>query len=711
MTKFGAIQFDDCILDSLRDNELVVFAGAGVSMGPPSNLASFWKLTCDIAKGTGLTPTEPLDRFLGQLHHSNVSVHERAAQLLSPEGSVPNELHHNLLRLFRTADNIKLVTTNFDLHFETAARTLFGSVPKVYQAPALPLGYDFSGIVHIHGALPQARELVLTDSDFGRAYLTEGWARRFLVDLFRRYTVLFVGYSHNDVVMNYLARALPADNVAGRFALTDEDGSWELLGIKPIRFEKRSDDDSYQELFFGIESLADRVSRGALDWQSRLAELGARTPPTNEEAIAEVEHALREIHTTRFLLNVARGVEWLHWLHGRGHFASLFGKTDLTEFDVLLGEWMTKHFAIEHAHEIFHILSTHRLQMHPWLWRSIGNTLGADHNEPLDEPILKRWVTIILATKPDQVDHYVLTHLAYRCVGQGFYDHAIKLFLAMCEHRLTLRPGFAFLEDQPKLNAECVLCADYWSLNDIWLNHLKPHLSESIAQPLLSGIARCLEGMHSDLAAWDYASREWDSISYGRSAIEQHEQDEYPECFDVLIDSARDTLEWLAANFSIKLNAWIESFISSDVPLLRRLAIHAITVHPNWSSEGRLEWLLERVGLHENAEHHEVHRAVALNYLYATDQAKMSIIEAILELKLPAVADWSAEMRTSRLHFDWLSWLLQAKPDCDLVRSVLDPIKTQYPDWQPSNHLDFTHWMGTENWGGGRMSLVNRTAH
>jgi len=169
MTKLGAIEFDQCILDALRDHRLVIFAGAGVSVGPPSNLASFWKLTCDIAQGTGLDPSEPLDRFLGQLHHRNVDVHDCAAQLLSPEGRAPNALHHDLLRLFRTSDHVRLVTTNFDLHFETAARDLFGRDPDIYRAPALPLGYDFSGIVHIHGSLPRARELVLTDTDFGRA--------------------------------------------------------------------------------------------------------------------------------------------------------------------------------------------------------------------------------------------------------------------------------------------------------------------------------------------------------------------------------------------------------------------------------------------------------------------------------------------------------------------------------------------------------------
>lgn len=155
------------------------------------------------------------------------------------------------------------VTTNFDLHFEAAASMLFGSTPEVYRAPALPLGYDFTGIVHVHGALPRVRDLVLTDADFGRAYLTEGWAQRCLVAVFGQFTVLFVGYSHNDVVMHYLARALPADGVAGRFALTEEDGSWDLLGIRPIRFTKGTGADAYNELYDGVQPLAERAARGA----------------------------------------------------------------------------------------------------------------------------------------------------------------------------------------------------------------------------------------------------------------------------------------------------------------------------------------------------------------------------------------------------------------------------------------------------------------
>lgn len=704
MTKLGAIEFDDRILDALRDDKLVVFAGAGVSMAPPSNLASFWKLTSDIAQGTGLEPTEPLDRFLGQLHHRKVAVHERAAQLLSPAGSAPNTLHQDLLRIFRTAERVRLVTTNFDLHFETAASMLFGSTPEVYRAPALPLGYDFTGIVHVHGALPRARDLVLTDADFGRAYLTEGWARRFLVDVFRQFTVLFVGYSHNDVVMNYLARALPADGVAGRFALTEEDGNWDLLGIKPIRFNKGTGANAYHELYDGVQRLAERATRGALDWQNRMAEIGGRLPPADEEAISEVEQALREVHTTRFLTNVARDAEWPRWLNARKHLDALFGTADLSERDKLLAWWLAEHFAITHADTVFELIASHGLRLNPLFWWSIGRELGVNKDKPLEEPALKRWVTILLASAPDQADHHVLMWLAERCASHNAVPLTLKVFLTMSEHRLSIKPGFRWHDEEDhahgrRLDADCPLRADHWSLNDVWTKHIKPHLA-LVAQPLLSGITRRLEDIHGELAAWEKASREWDPVSYGRSAIEPHEQDRYPEAVDVLIDAARDALEWLATNAPALLDAWVEKLATSDVPLLRRLAIHAITVHPGKSADDRLNWLLARVGLHDLSEHHEVHRAVALSYAVASDAARQAVVDAVLAHQLPASDDWTAEQRTARSHFDWLSWLLRAKPDCAAAEAALAPIRATYPDWRLSEHPDLTHWFGSADWVG-----------
>ena len=46
-----------------------------------------------------------------------------------------------------------------------------------------------------------ALKLVLTDRDFGLGYLADGWATRFLMEMFREFAVLFVGYSHSDPVI------------------------------------------------------------------------------------------------------------------------------------------------------------------------------------------------------------------------------------------------------------------------------------------------------------------------------------------------------------------------------------------------------------------------------------------------------------------------------------------------------------------------------
>jgi hypothetical protein len=703
MTKLGSIKFDDRILDALRDESLAVFAGAGVSMGPPSSLDDFPTLVSKIAQRPGHEITGPLDRFLGQMHHVGMAVHERAAQLLSPAGSEPNALHYDLLKIFRTVEKIRVVTTNFDLHFEAAANRLFGEAPEVYRAPALPLGYDFTGIVHVHGALPRAKELVLTDADFGRAYLTEGWARRFLVDVFRRYTVLFVGYRHDDVVMNYLARALPADGVAGRYVLTDTGDNWELLGITPIRFKKSIDADEYSELYEGVNLLAERSCRGVLDWQSRLAELGSRTPPTDEEAIGEVEQALRELHTTRFILNFARDPEWLRWLDARKYLDSLFTIGDLSERDQLLVGWLAENFAIEHADMAFEILAAHNLQMNPLLWWSIGRELGVATDKPLPETALKRWITIMLGSAPVRADRHVLMWLAERSNSQGCVDLVLKLFIAMGKHKLSVKPRFELPEEEDNENtrhivAECPLHVDHWAMNEVWTKHLQIHLDQ-IARPLISGVARCLEDIHHDLKAWDMASRDWDPVSYRRSAIEAHEQDQFPEAIDVLIDAARDALDWIGSNATDQLSAWTETLVNSDVPLLRRLALYAITVHPSQSSDERLRWILDRVGLHEFLEHHEIHRAVALSYASATDEARQAVVQAVLAHTLQASDNFTSEERTARAHFNWLTWLVQAKPDCSSAELALTPIRAKYPNWLPSDYPDFTSWTGS----GGRV--------
>ena len=147
--KIQGVDFPEPLLNALRDGRLVVFAGAGVSMGPPAELPSFRKLAERMAEGTDKLVTGPEDRFLGQLEGDGVTVRQRAAEILQLDNLEPNTLHRNLLRLFKKAGPVRIVTTNFDCLFDQAADAgdLFKAKPKVFEAPALPPGSRFEDIV------------------------------------------------------------------------------------------------------------------------------------------------------------------------------------------------------------------------------------------------------------------------------------------------------------------------------------------------------------------------------------------------------------------------------------------------------------------------------------------------------------------------------------------------------------------------------------
>lgn len=264
--RLGSINFPASLLDSIRDQTLVVFAGAGVSMGPPANLPSFTALANRIGNGTQIKreDDELDDRYLGRLKQHGTDVHTLACRQLDADTLQPTKLHVDLTNLYNA--HPRIVTTNFDQLFEKAATSAFAAPVDIYRAPALPLGRSFRGIVHLHGSVLRADEIVLTDADFGRAYLTEGWARTFLIDLFSNWNVLFVGYSHTDTIVNYLSRALPQNSSKMRFALTEANRDpqrWHLLGIEPIIFPQSGERD-FSQLLEGVGRLASLVRRSVV---------------------------------------------------------------------------------------------------------------------------------------------------------------------------------------------------------------------------------------------------------------------------------------------------------------------------------------------------------------------------------------------------------------------------------------------------------------
>lgn len=223
------------VLYALEEERLVFFCGAGVSVY--TGLPDFRQLTIAAFKACNLTLAEErlaarqpydyafheqkYDKALGLLEQEATpgSMRRTVVDLLStsiPE-TLPNGpyIHRALLDLSRHRDGGHLlVTTNYDDRFTLAgvSDNLCHAAPRL----APPRCEDWRQLTYLHGRIdrerdPDGRGLLITSADFGKAYLRDGWAARFVVELFREFTVLFIGYGLNDPAMAYLIDALAAD--------------------------------------------------------------------------------------------------------------------------------------------------------------------------------------------------------------------------------------------------------------------------------------------------------------------------------------------------------------------------------------------------------------------------------------------------------------------------------------------------------------------
>ena len=703
--RIAKIDFPKRLLNALREDKLVVFAGAGVSMGSPACLPSFVELADMIAQGTGeaLQAGEPIDRFLGRLQHAGVNIHVLAEEALSCEGREATELHQNLLRIYSDVAQVRVVTTNFDLLFEKASKAIFDNKPEVFRAPALPWGRRFSGIVHVHGAVSHPNEMVLTDLDFSCAYLTEGWARRFLVELFRNFTVLFVGYSHDDTILSYLARALPGGEDGRRFVLTAKDDSdlqrWRLLGIEPISYPQ-SDQDDHSALYEGISRLVGLVQRSVLDWQREITEIAQRPPPLEEETADLIEDALEDATRTRFFTEAASDPKWIDWLDKRGLLDALFGDGTLNEQDEILSKWLAEKFAYDHADKLFLLIGKHNMGLHPNLWFDLGRKIWEDKNSSLTRDILSRWISLLLATIPVNGSSYAfLLGIGKHCIKHGIMDSLLQIFDAMAGSRLFLEKGFVWSDDSNEgdtrapVDVKLPMLGDHYALNELWEKGLKPKLSQ-VAEPLLERVIRHLEERYLTRCAWQMAERELEPESYIRAVIEPHEQDNHPKAVDVLIDAARDCLEWLIQNRRDAAAYWCIHLADSEVPLFRRLAVHGLSEHENLTADEKIDWLLKHIALHDLPVHHEVFRAVRIAYPEANLEHREAVIEAVRAYRWPDEEDPEREERTAYKHFNWFHWLHKSDLNCTLAKRALDKVLAAYPDFEPSEHPDLTHWIG-----------------
>ena len=710
--KIAGINFPEALINALHDGELVIFAGAGVSMGEPARLPNFKYLAKTIAEGTGetLRAGEEIDHFLGRLQDGKVKVHERAAEELDQDNLKSTELHRNLLRLYPSVEKVRIVTTNFDLLFEQAAKEIFDDQPEVFRAPALPLGRQFRGIVHVHGTVSRHTEMVITDADFGRAYLNEGWAQHFLIELFGHFTILFVGYSYNDRIMNYLTRALLPGKTHRRFALTgkcnNDTDRWRLLGIEPVTYLQSSRDD-HSALDEGARGLAVLAQYGVLDWHQKVTKIAKKTPPFDQETEDLIEYALADATKARFFTKVATNPEWIDWLDEREYLTPLFRDGTFSSRDKIFSWWLVDQFAYDHANKLFLLIGKHNMRLHPDFWCDLASQIARDRENLWDENVLARWISLLLTTAQGHIAIADMVHagadtllqlIGKHCIRHGMLDSLLQIFDIMIGSRSQLRGGYLWPnEEETPIDVKLALIGGHRALDEIWKEGLKPKLPQ-VVETVLNRVIRCLEDRYITLCNWQKADRNWDPTSDSRSAIEPHEQDRFPRAIDVLIDAGRDCLEWLASKQADAAARWCDRLVYSDVPLLRRLAVHGLSKREDLTADDKIDWLQTHIDLHELPIHHEVFQAVKRAYPKISLERREVLIESVRAYQWTNEEDPNAARYTARQHFNWFDWLHKSQPTCTLAKQALDAVLTEYPNFKPKEYPDLMHWMSSDGW-------------
>jgi len=603
---FANVDIPEEVVAAHRDGKLVLFVGAGASMGPPSSLPDFASLAKRIALQSNfhLTEDEILrpDLALGRMKLDGIDVHVRVADLVSDSSSKPNRLQTAIIDLALAAPVLRIVTTNYDRHL-TAVLEDRGAVFEEFAASALPVGDDFEGLIHLHGGLHQdPSRLVVTDADFGRAYLVDAWAARFLERMFHSFTVLFVGYSHADMVMTYFARALGPRSA--RFALTDEtheDQRWHQLGITPVRYDVVND--SHKALDESVERWASVVATGLGGHRERIAKLVSNPPSTVPEDVSYLESCLQDLPRTQLFAELADGVEWLEWVAVRAPFNQLF-KVAVPSDDCArtLAHWFAWKFVIveDQSPAAMGVIERNGGVFGPLVWHEI-----ALRARSLDNP-RPRWFSpwlVLLATNPPAWGSEQLTLILRGCSFPDDEAIALVLFDYLTEPTAVMTPSFG--TGRTRFIAE--IRGDHYWLSECWQSVLLPNL-QSIASKVAPIVDRNLRRARQLLVN---GGTTFDTWSFGRSAIEPHEQDNVPQAFDVLIDAARDCLEMLLENEDPMGPALLDSWANSGAPILERLAVHGWCHRTDVGADIKIATLTDRGWAFEDHLRHEAFRLVA----------------------------------------------------------------------------------------------------
>ncbi|NQT62601.1 MAG: SIR2 family protein [Candidatus Marinimicrobia bacterium] len=740
------------VFQAQEDGNLILFCGAGVSK--PAGLPLFPELVDKVfdelhdekaPNEASAFSRHEYDRVLHLLElryqdQDQGRVRSAVRDILDLSDAKMLATHKWLLQLAKTkTGHTRIVTTNFDRGFALAKQD---SV-EIDAAPKLPIPRKekWNSIVHLHGLLrpenTHDKDLVLTSADFGAAYLMDRWASRFVSELFRNFTILFIGYGVNDPVIRYMMDAYSAEKKyynreLGAYVLTEYDESipeddWESKGLTPIYYESTP---SHRYLHLTLKAWAEIHSSG-LQGKEKIVRSYATYPPAHRgsETVGQVSWALQE--KSGHIANVFATndplppIEWLPLLSSEGFLSGLTGGEEenvgipivdnghltscpnpLSRITEQLSHWLTRH--LERV-EVVDFAIEKGLCLHPRFKEQIRRAI---RNREIEEPYRTIWKYLSSPVYKCTCDNYFMGYRSLKpSTGDERWDG--EQVLSALEHLEPVikigkswhRIAGELLSDQTESDAISKL-VDV----DLVLRGGNPaHYFRDFAQWPVQVISDLVEQMSESLhSGWRLLQmfNELDTLndlSYiSQPSIEPHPQNKQFRDWCYLVEYLRDA--WIVINehrpdqAKILLAKWM----SIDFPIFRRLALYAMSRTQLLSVREKVDYLLDSDGWWLFSIETEREKFRLLESL--SDQVPKSQLERLVRMILNGpprkmfITDLDEdEWAEIQDHSTWL--LLEKMADMEYTLPSngslkLKKLSTKYPNWKlaEGDRDEFPSW-------------------
>lgn len=681
---------------------LTIVVGAGASKGTPANvplygeLAAEWGATEEERK----RPGEFFDRIKEEM---GGKLHRELAERVGAY-DIPSRIHKLLVELNVEAGARNLITTNWDQLLEAAQREMGVEVevwPVDRREPGD--GRAAAGIVHLHGSVEGPEAMLVTEKEMKAHYEGEGAYDEvgFLTEVLGGRTVLYVGYSHGDVMIAEIQRRVgererelsPNSTKDTRipkrqtWSLVRREGTeqeWKErlqfmrgLGIKPIVYR---DHDELPEL---LETLVDQVKRDAAWDRERLQALG-RDGASDDTNWEEVERLMKNGGARlRHFLDAATPGEWKDERFVEAGAKEVFVDGNGSKVGSEVAGWLCRDIDESRMDTILWMMAKSGGRMGRILWHELGLALSRDQGKiPANTMEAVATLMIEAAEKFESLHRvgWTIERIARRCQRDDRLGPTVHGWEVLTRAKLVIEVRHRGIDNRRAVEGgglKPALALESRETHRFWKRAVEPVLESINGEVWETGLL-AMERYQTLADSASKNGRGLNGWADWRAHIRPHEQDRLrsESAEGAVIESMYKAMDQIG-RLEEKRGEWmrrVHRMARSKAALVRRLAVDAIQHTIHWDPARKLIWATSRMNDREiKAELWKLCRSVLDT---AGEEARTRFWTRVKR------GQGRTKIDRDRWLYDLLTYLEKGGVSDLNVPKLKQALQAEYPEWK-----------------------------